>query len=449
MVAILRVKSEEIDTKEKRRKYTVCVIGCKEKGITYAISFAKAGFRVLCTDPDLTLVRQLSRGKTNFLGREIEFKLKILLRRGVLNVTSELQEAVSQSNIVVMTITSRIDSRKQPDYSEIENICKQVGRSLNRGVLFIYGGIAGLGFTEGVIKETLEDTSGLRVGEDLGLVYAPIHPLGWDPSVSGENQEFKVAAFDENSLETAATVLEEITGKTIKRISDVKSAEAALLFSIVKQDTNLALANELAIFCENAGVDYFEILKLVSAHCSLFSPKVETDQIDNNETYVLIESAENLNVKLRIPALARKINEDIVRHAINLTKDALRSCGKTIRRAKVAVFGNAKPKTATAMFVKMLERRGAKANLYDPMFSKSEIHVSRVLKRSMKETVEGTDCIVLLTPHNQFKRLNLKRLITVMKKPASIVDLTGIFEPEKVERKGFKYRGLGRRAENK
>jgi hypothetical protein len=36
-----------------------------------------------------------------------------------------------------------------------------------------------------------------------------------------------------------------------------------------------------------------------------------------------------------------------------------------------------------------------------------------------------------------------------MKMPAAIVDLTGIFEPTKVERKGFTYRGLGRRVEKK
>ena len=109
------------------------------------------------------------------------------------------------------------------------------------------------------------------------------------------------------------------------------------------------------------------------------------------------------------------------------------------------MFGNAKPKTATTMFVKMLEKRGAKAALYDPSFSQKEFSdVARALKRSMKEAVEGADCVVFLTEQDQFKRLNLKRAQAVMKIPAAIVDLAGIFEPRKVERKGFTYRGLGR-----
>jgi nucleotide sugar dehydrogenase len=344
-----------------------------------------------------------------------------------------------------MTLTAKIDGKKNPDYSEVESTCKQVGTALSRGALFIYGGIAGLGFTEGIVKETLENTSGLRVGEDFGLVYNPVQFFDGQPLASIADQELKVAAMDGTSLDSAVKVLGVLTRKGVKQVSDVKTAEAALLFTIVKNDANLALANELSVFCENAGIDFFEALKLVDMHEASFSPIVEADEGSRSEAYLLLESAENLNAKLRLPALARKINEDMVRHAINLTKDTLRSCGKTLRRARVAVLGTAKPKTATTMFVKMLEKRGAKASLYDSLLSKNELpNMPRALKRSMKEAIEGADCIVIFTEQDQFKRLNFKRIQAVMKMPAAIVDLTGTVEPKKVERKGFTYRGLGR-----
>jgi UDP-N-acetyl-D-mannosaminuronic acid dehydrogenase len=444
MPAVLDLKPEEIDTKEKRGKYTVCVVGCEETGVFYAAGFAEAGFKVICTDVDQTMVKSLSKGKIVFSNRELEAKWKRFLRRGLLDVTSELQKAVSQSDIVVMTLTTKIDSKKQPDYSEVENACKQVGKALSRGVLFVYGGIAGLGFTEGVVKETLENTSGFKIGEDFGLVYCPFQFFGGQSLTSVVGQELKVAGFDGKSSDAAVHVLGVVAGEPVNQVSDVKTLEAAMLFDIAKRDTSLALANELAVFCENAGIDYFETLKLLGGDGKSFSPAVEAE-VGSNEACLLLESAENLNAKLRLPVLARKINEDIVRHAINLTKDTLRSCGKTLRRARVAVFGTAKTKAATVVFVKMLERRGAKVSLYDPLRPKNDFSdVARVLKRTMKETVEGADCIVMLTEQDQFKRLNLKRLIAVMKKPAALVDLTGMFEPEKVERKGFTYRGLGR-----
>jgi len=139
----------------------------------------------------------------------------------------------------------------------------------------------------------------------------------------------------------------------------------------------------------------------------------------------------------------------MIRHAVNLAYDALRSCGKTLRRARVAVLGAAEAKTTT-IFVKMLEKKGAKISLYDPLLPKNEIaNMTRTFKRSLKDAVEGTDCIVILTKQDRFKRLNLKKLRAVMKMPAAIVDLTGVIDPEKVERKGFTYRGIGRGVEKK
>ena len=450
MPAILRVKPEEIDAIEKRGKYTVSVLGCRQTGILYTTAFAEAGYKVICIDADQSLVKNLAKGRTPFAERETEPKLKRFTRTGELSATSDLKSAISQSDIIIITFTANIDCKKSPDYSETEKNCKKIGASLRRGTLIIYTGIAGFGFTEGVIKETLENASGFRVGEDFGLVYNPIHiQNGQIMGIS--NQELKIAAMDKTSLETASIVLETITGKAVKRIFDLKTAEAATLFTVAKRDADVALANELAIFCENANLDYFEILKLLDAGMqeTYFSPTIAEEE-NRSGTYLLLESAENLTTKLRLPALARQINEKMVRHAVNLTQDALRSCAKTLRRARVALLGTAKPKTAVATFVKMLEKKGAKVNLYDPSLSKNELgDMARLLKRSLNEAAEGTDCIVLLHEQDQFKRLNFKKLRAVMKKPAVIVDLTGIIDPQKVEKEGFIYRGLGRGAEKK
>jgi nucleotide sugar dehydrogenase len=450
MPDVLHLKPEDIDTNEKRGKYTVSVIGCWQKGVLYATVLAEAGFKVICTDADQSLVKRVARGKTPFSEREIEAKLKTLVRTGQLSTTNELKSAVAQSDIVIMALTAKIDGKKAPDYSEVESSCKQVGAALRRGALFIYGGTAGFGFTEGVIKETLENTSGLKVGEDFGLVYSPLQSSEAQPIASIANQELRIAAIDKTSLDAASAVLGVITKKSPKQTLNIKTTELAVLFEIAKKDADIALANELAMFCENAGIDYFELLKLLDMQGTGFSPTIAAEEGNRNETYLLLESAENLNAKLKLPALARQINEDMIRHAVNIAQDALRSCGKTLRRARVAVLGTAKPKTATDVFVKMLVAKGAKANFYDPWLSKNEtLDTTRMLKRTLNEAAEGTDCIVILTWHDQFKRLDLKKLRAVMKMPAAVVDLTGMIEPEKVEKEGFVYRGLGRGVEKK
>jgi len=450
MPAVLHLKTEEVDTIEKRGKYTVSVIGCGEKGVLYAVAFAEVGFKVICADADQSLVRRLAKGKTPFSEGEVESKLKSFARTGQLSATNELKDAILQSDIVIMTVEAKIDDKKNSDYSEAEGSCKQVGAALRRGSLVIYGGTAGFGFTEGVIKENLENTSGLKAGEDFGLAYNPIQISDGQPARLIGHQELTVAANDKTSLNAASTVLATVTEKGVKQVLDVKTAELAALFAVVKRDANVALANELSVLCENAGIDYFEILELLVPDArESFSPTI-AEENSRNEAYLLLESAENLNAKLRLTALARQINENMVRHTVNLTQDTLRSCGKTLRRARVAVLGTTGPRTTADTFVKMLETKGAKVGVYDAMSSKNETgDTARALKRSLNEAVEGTDCIVILAGHDQFKRLNLKKLRALMKMPAAIVDLTGAIEPQKVEKEGFAYGGLGRGVKKK
>jgi UDP-N-acetyl-D-mannosaminuronic acid dehydrogenase len=449
MPAVLRLIPEEVDTAAKRGNYTVSIIGCGEKGVLYAVAFAEAGYKVICADADQSLVRRLARGKTPFSERDIEVKLKGFVRTGQLNTTSEVKNAVSQSDIVVITLTAKIDGRKNPDYSEAEKSCKQVGAALRQGALVIYGGTAGFGFTESVVKEVLENTSGFMMGEDFGLAYNPVQVSNGQVLEIG-NQELTVAADDKVSLEAASVVLGTVAKKGVKQVLSVKTAELAALFAVARRDANVALANELAVLCEDAGVDYFEAFKLLVPDVrESFVPTIAAEE-GRDEAYLLLENAENLGAKLRLTALARQVNESVVKHVVSLVQGALRGCGKTLRRARVAVLGAVGPKTMAETLVKLLEAKGAKVSVYDPLFVKREVSdVARVFKRSLNEAVEGADCLVMLAEHEQVKRLSLKKLRAVMRMPAAIVDLAGKLEVQKVEKEGFIYRGLGRGVEKK
>jgi nucleotide sugar dehydrogenase len=448
--AALNIRKEEVDTQEKRGKYVVAIIDCGKNGILHTYSFAEAGFKVICVDSDQTIVNNLLRGKIPFLKREIGLKLKNYVKTGLLSVTTDVKTAISQSDFVIVTTSVKIDEKKKPDYSSIESTCKKIGSNLRRGSLVIVVSTVGVGITEGLIKELLENTSGLKVGVDFGLAYSPLRIL------SGQefemlNQNRIVAALDKRSLEAASTILE-IIEKNVKKIGNIKIAEATALFEVVQHDVNIALAAEFALFCEKTGLDYLEIRQLTKAcrYSELSLPTFATEKI--SETYLFLENIENFDLKIRIPAIAREINEEAIKHAINLTKDALKSCGKTLRRARVSLLGisqtpNAKSslKETVKELVKMLEAKGAKVNIYDPYFSGEELtEMQHYFKKNLTETLEGTDCIIILTGHEQFKHLNLKKIKLMLKMPAAIVDFEGIIEPYKIEKEGFIYRGLGR-----
>jgi UDP-N-acetyl-D-mannosaminuronic acid dehydrogenase len=449
--SILHVKPEDVDTAEKREKYTVSIIDCGQTGVLHACLFADAGFKVICVDADQAIVNLLAKGKTSFLRHEIEPKLKTHVKTGHLSATSDIKNAVSQSDVIAIMVPVKIDEKKKVNYSGIENACKCVGSSLRRGSLVILMSPVGFGFIEGVVKEILENTSGFKVG-DFGLAYSPIPLANTQSLESLTNYERIIAAPEKSSLNSASIILEKITKKTVKKLANVKSAELATLFEITQRDVNVALANEFALFCEKAGIDYLEIYEFLNngTHDVFFLPTLA--ESIRKEAHLLLEDAENLNMKFRIPTIAREINEEMIKHAVNLTKDALRECEKTLRRAKIALLGitqtpnmKSSPKTAAKELAAALEAKGAKISLHDPYFSENELtDMPYPFKKNLLEAVEGADCVIMLTEHDQFKHLDIKKLKVIMKKPAAIVDLEGIMESDKIEKEGFIYRGLGR-----
>jgi len=449
----LHIRSEEIDNIEKRGKYTVSIIGCKLPGITHAFLFVDAGFKVICVDADKTIVNNLAKGNIPFLNRQLEVKLRNYAKKGFLETTDDFKAAASQSDIIALTIPVKIDEKRKADYSDIENASKRLGSGLRHGSIFIIMSVTGLGIAGGRIKETLENTSGLKVGLDFGLAYSPIQVSNGHAPEKMANQKRIVSALDKDSLNAASTILETITKSGLRKIGNIKTAEAVVLFEAAQQDVNTALTNELAIFCEKTCVDYLEAQKFLNVNnCNMLPLSMRDNGKARREPYLLLEDAENLNLTLHILTEAREINEGIIKHAINLIKDALRSCEKSLRRARICLLGisqtpniKASPKKVAKELAKMLEAKGAKVGFYDPYFSSSEpIATQYPFKKNLSEAVEGADCILILTGHDEFRRLNLKKFKVIMKMPAVIVDLEGVLEPCKVENEGFIYRGFGR-----
>ncbi len=73
---------------------------------------------------------------------------------------------VSQSDIIIITAGAKVDNQKKIDYTDAVNTCKQVASALHSGMLVVYCNVAGFGFNEVTLKETIENTSGLKIGQD-------------------------------------------------------------------------------------------------------------------------------------------------------------------------------------------------------------------------------------------------------------------------------------------
>ncbi|MDH7563719.1 MAG: nucleotide sugar dehydrogenase [Candidatus Bathyarchaeota archaeon] len=446
----LQIKPEDISTHEKRGKYTISVIDDGLTGILHAYFFAEAGFKVFCVELEQTLADRIMKGVMFFPEPNIEKAVKNHVKSSHIIATHDVKTAVSQSEVIMITIPVKVDEKKRPDYTQIKNLCKQVATCLQQGALVIIATTMGIGSTEEVIK-IIEDASGFKVGSDIGLAYSPcIISLSATPV---ETQARIVAADDELSLNSSATILETITPKNLRKVRNIKTAEAALLFKAAQKNMESALNNELAAFCEKAKIDLLEASEIVNSlrHGKLAIPTF-SDTGTQKGISILLGDSENLDAPLRLTRASQSINSELARRTINLVKDALHNSNKTMRRARVTLLGIAQapdrkilPNRKVNELVKIMEKRGIRLGIYDPYFTKDDLpDFQKYVKKTLNEALEGSDCAIILTAHTQFRRLDLKKLKILMRMPATIVDLEAVFDPRKVEKEGFIYRGLGR-----
>lgn len=452
-MTIMKLAKEDIETREKREKYTVSVVGCRRVGLLTACLFAEAGFKVIGVDSNRHIVNLLKTGKSPFTEPQLHTFIEKQVKNSHFTATTNARNAASTSDVIIINVPIPVDKKKKIDYSHIEKICREVGMSLRSESLIIFQNTMSPGVTEALAKETLENASGLKAGTDFGIAYCPIYTTPRRTLEDITTRTRIIGAINQQSLNVACLILSTITkGETVK-VKDIKTAEAIKLFEKAYQDVNVALSNEFAHFCEEAGIDFVEALNAITPQLPqcLQVPRI-TDIHTPEDSYLLTEEAEVMNVNLRMLTLARKINDEMVDHTLHLLRDALRSCQKTLRRAKISIFGvsscpNMKNPhgSPTKKLMNTLKKRGASVQVYDPFFSTEELlKMGYSAKATLTKTVEGADCIIIAVGHDRFRRLNLNRISIFVKKPAAIVDMGHVIDPAKAEKEGFVYRGFGR-----
>ena len=448
MPKIMKLAGKDLESPEQRQEYTVCVVGCGRTGLVTACLFLKAGFKVIGVDTSSHIVHQLKKGKSPFSENDLRKLIEPCIKNSQFKATTTIRTAVSESDIIIIAVPSALDKKKKPDYTHLEKTCREIGMSLNAGSLILLQNNMAPGTTQTLVKETLENASGLKVGTDFGLAYSSTLNGSLNVLDNVTNGTKVVGGITKRSLKVAGLFLNTITTGEIIRVKDIKIAEAVKLLEEAYKDVNIAFANEFAQFCEKAEIDFVKVWNIINP--LKFSGKAGLHM--SKDSFVLVEEAEALDVKLRVLSLSTKINDETLDHAVRLIRDALRASQKNLRRAKVSVFGISAlvdrkkvSNSAAKKLVQQLKKRGVLVKVYDPLFSHKELlSLGYDSETSLSSTVEGADCLVIAVAHDRFRRLNLNRLQMLMKQPAALVDMGQIIDPVKAEKAGFIFRGFGR-----
>ncbi len=443
---ILAMNPMEIKEKLKKGEMTITVFGLGKMGLPLANVFADAGAKVIGVDIDEERVDMVNSGR-NPVPEEpgLEELLKKNVNKGRLTATTDGIKASKSADIMVILVPTLTDDRGNVDLRPVYDVADKIYRGLERGNIVITEATMPPGATESLVP--ILEKSGLKLGE-FGLAHCPERTMTGTAirDITGQYPKI-VGANNETTLNAVSAIYEVINRKGVIKVSSIKAAEAVKVFEGIYRDVNIALANELALFCEEQNLDVLEIIDAANSqpysHIHRPGAGVGGHCIPVYPWFVI-----NLARRpVRLIRIAREINEYMPRHMLELTLKALNKVGIAPRNANILVLGLTFRgdvyefrNSPSIPYIEMLKEWTENIFVYDPICTERDAERFGV---KWFRGYKDMDIIVIMNDAREFKNLDLKKIANAMRCKI-IVDGRGIVDREKAKSLGFIYLGVGR-----
>lgn len=435
--------------KIKQKSATIAITGLGYVGLTTAALFAETGFYVIGSDIKMEVVNSVSSGKSYIKEPGINELVRKNVEKGRLRATHDVLEAAQEADIDIVCVQTPLNDKNEPDQSFVEKACESIAGGVAKGKMVVIESTVSPGTTRNTIARIFEKGTQLRCGTDFWLAYCPERITVGKALQDFVNNTRIVGGYDDKSAKIAANLFSTVTKGRIL-ITDCSSAEVAKLTENAFRYVNIAFANELALLCERLGVDVVEAIKLANTH-----PRVNVHNPGPGvggpclpkDTYLLLHSIKENGSWSKVIEASGKTNEYMPTHIVSLLSKALNDIGKNIKRSKVVVLGtayrggvdDARNSPAKKVVTRLIDLGGTVA-VYDPHCQES-FGARRI--QNIVDGAKNADALVVATDHQEFKKLDLEAIKSVMNAKPVIIDSRRIINAEDAAKVGFKYVGIG------
>jgi GDP-mannose 6-dehydrogenase len=227
---------------------------------------AEAGANVVGVDRDERKVAAVNAGH----GPVVEPRLDDLVARnraeGRLEATQDLGDALAGSDLSLVCVGTPSQANGDVDVAHVERVAAEIGghlRHLDQDHVVVFRSTLLPNTVEQDLVPILEDASGGSADQDFGVAYCPEFLREstavadfFDPPLT------VVGANDEASASVVTSLLDFLDAPV--HTVPVAQAEAIKYACNAFHATKITFANEIARFCDSAGVDGRQVMDLVS-----------------------------------------------------------------------------------------------------------------------------------------------------------------------------------------
>jgi UDP-N-acetyl-D-glucosamine dehydrogenase len=399
---------------EKFQKKTavIGIFGLGYVGLPLMLRYAETGYKVLGFDIDQDKIEKLNAGKS-YIEHIPSAKIAKANKQGC-EATTDFARA-SEADALILCVPTPLNRYREPDLSFVTDTTDMVVPYLRKGQVLSLESTTYPGTTEEELLPRAEST-GLKVGEDIFLVYSPEREDPGNPNFETHTIPKVVSGHTPSCLEVGKALYEQAIDHVVL-VSSLKAAEMTKLLENIHRAVNIGLVNEMKIVADRMGIDIHEVIRAAATKPFGFTPYYPGPGLGGHcipiDPFYLTWKAREYDLHTRFIELAGEVNTNMPRWVISKTMDALNNREKSLKGAKILMLGIAYKRNVDDMrespavvLMELLEEKGAIVHYTDPhvpVFPKMrEHHFDLSSIDPTPQNISNYDVLLLATDHTKF-----------------------------------------------
>ncbi|MPZ88582.1 MAG: nucleotide sugar dehydrogenase [Nitriliruptorales bacterium] len=411
------------------------VIGLGYAGLPLVREAVRVGLSVAGYDVDERRVAALRQGRS-YMEDVTDADAATLLREGFQASTDPA--CLAHGDAIIVCVPTPLDQHGTPDLSAIEQAGRAIALHLRSGTLVVLESTTYPGTTEELFQPLLE-SSGLAAGTDFALAYSPERIDPGNRRYGLRNTPKVVGGLTPACAERAAAFYGKFVDSVVLT-SGTREAELAKLLENTYRHVNIALVNEMAVFCDELGVDFWDAIAAASTKPFGFQafhpgPGVGGHCIPIDPNY-LSYKARSVGYPFRFAALAQEINARMPAYVCARAQRLLNDHAKPVKGSVVLLLGvTYKPDiadqraTPAIPLARHLRGLGADVRFHDPHVERWEVDGAALGRvPHLEAALAEADLVILLQRHRAYD------LAAIAEQAPLVLDTRGQMAGPRVER---------------
>ncbi len=433
----------------------IAVVGTGYVGLVTGTCLAETGNHVVCIDVDEAKVQRMKQGEVPIYEPGLKTLFDRNTRQGRLTFTTSLAEGTKDAEVVFFALPTPPNEDGSADLSYVLRVAEDLSELIDRYTVIVGKSTVPVGTADQV-----EAVLGKKVDPALFDVVSNPEFLREGVAVDDFLKPERVIIGTESPR--AREIMERLYKPFVRQgnpiyFMDVRSAEMTKYAANSFLATKITFMNEMANLCERLGANIDQVRIGIGSDSRigkrfLFPGVGYGGSCFPKDVKALIRIGEENDYDLRILQSVDMVND---KQKIILAEKMVRHFGEDLSGKTIGIWGlSFKPNTddireAPSLYIlEELLRRGAAIKAYDPeaMDNIRQHFGDRItLVEDAYEALIDVDALAIITEWSVFRTPNFEVMKSLMKEPV-IFDGRNLYEVDYMEKKGFYYESIGRKA---